>query len=60
MTSHRTLLAAPARLFDLLDTWQTRIDERRQLAALDERQLKDAGLCGAEVASEARKPFWRA
>ena len=57
--SHRTIFATPARLFDLLNLWQARIDERRQLANLDERLMKDAGLSGAEVRCEAGKLFWR-
>ena len=33
--------------------------QRRALAALDERALKDIGLSRADVFVDTRKPFWR-
>ncbi len=60
IADHQSFFAAPARLFDLLNLWQARIDERRQMMHLDERLLKDAGMSRAEMSREARKPFWRA
>ncbi len=44
----------------LLLTWQQRARERHILAGLDEHMLRDLGLSRADVASEVRKPFWRA
>jgi uncharacterized protein YjiS (DUF1127 family) len=39
---------------------QQRRRERRQLAELDERLLRDIGVERADALREARKPFWRA
>lgn len=39
---------------------QQRRRERRQLAELDERLLRDIGIERADALREARKPFWRA
>ncbi len=36
-----------------------RADQRRQLAALDERLLKDIGIGFIEQRNESCKPFWR-
>lgn len=33
--------------------------ERRQLLALEERELRDIGLTRAEAVALAREPFWR-
>lgn len=33
-------------------------DERRKLAALDDRQLADIGVSRATVDAEAARPFW--
>ena len=46
--------------FATLLLWQRRASERRALAQLDDRILRDLGLSRAEVAGELRKPFWRA
>ncbi len=40
--------------------WHKRISERRELASLDHRMLRDIGLSRTEVEAEWRKPFWRA
>lgn len=53
------LAALPLRLLDALLTWQQRAAERRHLAALDDRLLKDMGLSRADVAQELEKPVWR-
>lgn len=39
---------------------QQRRRERRQLAELDERLLRDIGIERADALRESRKPFWRA
>ncbi len=51
---------AAARAVRTLLTWQERDRQRRALAQLDARMLKDVGLSRAEVELELRKPFWRA
>ena len=54
------LSTLPLRLLDALLAWQQRAAERRHLAALDDRLLKDMGLSRADVAQELEKPMWRA
>ena len=36
-----------------------RHEQRKHLAELDERMLKDVGIAPADAAEEMRKPFWR-
>ena len=43
----------------LLRLWQQRSRTRRQLAALDDRLLADAGISRSERIEELTKPFWR-
>lgn len=43
----------------LIREWQQRARTRRQLAALDDRQLSDIGISSSERLQELRKPFWR-
>ncbi len=54
------LLEAGTRAVRTLLTWQGRDRQRRALAQLDARMLKDVGLSRAEVDLELRKPFWHA
>jgi uncharacterized protein YjiS (DUF1127 family) len=42
-----------------LARWLLNARTRRQLAALDERQLADAGISQSERFAELEKPFWR-
>jgi uncharacterized protein YjiS (DUF1127 family) len=42
-----------------LARWLLNAHTRRQLAALDERQLADAGISQSERFAELEKPFWR-
>ena len=44
---------------NVLLAWQDRDRQRRHLAELDDRLLKDIGLTSGDVARETRKPFWR-
>lgn len=44
----------------ILGIWRRRAKDRRELAQLDRRTLRDLGLSAGEVAFEANKPFWRA
>ena len=43
----------------ILDTWRRRARERRELAQLDHRTLRDLGLSDGQAQFEANKPFWR-
>ena len=48
------------RLWVLLSTWCGRAAQRRALAALDHRLLRDVGLTRDQAVVESEKPFWRA
>jgi len=39
--------------------WMERVRQRRALADLDDRLLRDIGLTRADVWLEIKKPFWR-
>ena len=39
--------------------WRQRAKERRELATLDARTLRDLGLSASDVNFEVNKPFWR-
>jgi uncharacterized protein YjiS (DUF1127 family) len=45
--------------FATLREWWRRNRERAQLAALDDRMLKDIGLTRADAEFLSNKPFWR-
>ena len=40
--------------------WHDRATQRRALAELDDRLLKDLGLSRVDVTRETSKPFWQA
>lgn len=42
-----------------IETWHDRRAQRRCLAKLDDRLLKDIGLNRCDAEAERRKPFWR-
>jgi uncharacterized protein YjiS (DUF1127 family) len=48
-----------SRLLAALSAWQHRSRSRHDLAALDERLLRDIGLTRFQVEIESSKPFWR-
>ncbi len=48
-----------AALWETLFTWRKRASQRRQLASLEDRLLKDMGISRADAEREASKPFWR-
>jgi uncharacterized protein YjiS (DUF1127 family) len=47
------------RLFDRIYMWRNRARQRRHLAELDDRLLRDIGLSRVEVEHEISRPFWR-
>ena len=47
-------------LVGVLDCWDQRQRTRRQLAKLNDSQLRDIGLSRGDAQLEAYKPFWRA
>jgi len=55
-----TLSRLVAGLVDVALAWQSRAAERAQLAAMDDRMLRDVGLSRADVMRESTKPFWSA
>ena len=58
--SSRAPLAGTYAAFDLiLNTWRRRARERRELAQLDHRTLRDLGMTEGQAQFEANKPFWR-
>jgi uncharacterized protein YjiS (DUF1127 family) len=48
------------RLIALIGTWRRRLRDRRELALMSDRSLRDLGLTRSDVLHEMRKPFWRA
>ncbi len=46
------------RLFDQVFTWLDRARQRRHLAELDDRLLRDIGLSRVEVEQEISRRFW--
>ncbi len=46
-------------LLSLLRLWLRRSADRRALAGLDARDLRDIGMTRADAQHEAAKPFWR-
>jgi uncharacterized protein YjiS (DUF1127 family) len=47
------------RVVQLIRLWQQRARTRRQLAALDDRQLADIGISHSERQDELSKAFWQ-
>ena len=43
----------------LVSTWIERVHQRRALASLDDRLLRDIGITRVDAVREAKKPFWR-
>ena len=46
-------------LADAVALWSARARQRRCLAQLDDRMLRDIGKIRADALEEAGKPFWR-
>lgn len=55
----RRFSADAGRLWQVMLTWQSRDQQRRQLARMGARDLADMGISRASAAREAAKPFWR-
>ena len=53
------LARLPFAILETLLVWQERDQQRRHLAALDDRLLRDMGMSRADAAREAAIPFWR-
>jgi len=59
MTDIAGLLWCDAKaLFAHVLAWQVRARERKHLATLDDRILRDVGLSRADTLRESSKPFW--
>jgi len=48
-----------ARIGSKVGEWRRRSRDRRELAAMSNRSLRDIGLTRYDVIYEASKPFWR-
>jgi uncharacterized protein YjiS (DUF1127 family) len=53
------VIHAVRELPEVILRWQDRLDQRRQLAGMSDRLLKDIGVSNADAARETAKPFWR-
>ncbi len=53
------LASLPLAILETLLVWQERDQQRRHLAALDDRLLSDIEISRADAAREAAVPFWR-
>ena len=51
--------ASPLRLVEMLQLWWDRSEQRRQLARLDDRMLRDIGVSHTDAYRESRKWFWQ-
>jgi uncharacterized protein YjiS (DUF1127 family) len=60
LTSSASSVGFFGRIASTVSTWVARMDARRELAELSERELVDAGLDPLEIECEVAKPFWRA
>jgi uncharacterized protein YjiS (DUF1127 family) len=56
--SHRLHASKLYTLAGIIGAWLDRSRQRRVLAELDDRLLRDIGLTRSEARSEAAKPFW--
>lgn len=48
-----------ATFHDAVRLWRKRHEQRRTLARLTDRELRDFGISRWDAAHEAAKPFWR-
>lgn len=54
----RAVIQLPEKTIAVFYKWQTRLDNRKQLAGLADWQLQDIGLTRNAANAEARKPVW--
>lgn len=54
------VMATVSAVGQLFAIWRRRTQERRELANLGRRTIRDLGLSPSEIQFEANKPFWRA
>jgi uncharacterized protein YjiS (DUF1127 family) len=55
-----SLVVLVRNILPAVQTWRARARSRRELAARNDRELRDMGTCWASIADEVSKPFWRA
>ena len=62
MSRTNAIAAATAgtRFLRTVALWRARASERRALAGMGHRELRDIGLSPGEAITEASKPFWAA
>jgi uncharacterized protein YjiS (DUF1127 family) len=53
------VMATVSAVGQLFAIWRRRTQERRELANLGRRTIRDLGLSPSEIQFEANKPFWR-
>ena len=58
-TGREAQMGLVARGVDALLSWTDRTRQRRHLAELDDRLLRDIGISRADVEAEVSRPFWR-
>jgi len=46
-------------VFDTLQLWSDRREQRKRLSLLSDHMLRDIGLTKIDVIRECRKPFWK-
>ncbi|MDT8925372.1 DUF1127 domain-containing protein [Pseudomonas taiwanensis] len=56
---HGASPALSSRLLQTLNRWRYNVHNRRTLAQLDARLLRDCGISEADRQAELSKPFWR-
>ena len=55
----RSVEGAAATVSKTLKTWSARVEDRRQLAQMNDRLLADIGLSRSDIAIEVNKFFWQ-
>ncbi|TAJ26715.1 MAG: DUF1127 domain-containing protein [Reyranella sp.] len=58
-TSQAPLAGTFTAFGQIFATWRRRARERRELAEMDHRTMRDLGISPTDIHFEANKPFWR-
>lgn len=58
-SQRKATVSVTARVLDIALGWMDRARQRRHLAELDDRLLRDIGISRAEVEAEMSRPVWR-